>query len=94
MPARLERYVRVFEELDQDGGGTVSADEMRAALDAVGIPAARIGKILSIVDKDGSGDIDREEWMAAIVTPAFEQELQELVEATESLKLNNNKGNL
>lgn len=54
----------LFDELDEDKGGSVDGDELEAALSDIGIELreGQIGVLLRCVDEDGSGEIEFEEF--------------------------------
>lgn len=58
--------IDIFKELDADSNGSISAEELRKALVAAGVPKARLTKLIRMADSDRSGEISRPEWMRAI----------------------------
>eukprot|EP00930_Biecheleria_cincta_P001400 TRINITY_DN102540_c0_g1_i1.p1 TRINITY_DN102540_c0_g1~~TRINITY_DN102540_c0_g1_i1.p1 ORF type:complete len:685 (+),score=114.50 TRINITY_DN102540_c0_g1_i1:23-2056(+) len=58
-----QELLDVFKEIDVDGSGKVSLDEMREAMLAVGVPRARLPKLFSMADENNSGEIDLQEWL-------------------------------
>eukprot|EP00658_Telonema_sp_P-2_P040763 TRINITY_DN29149_c0_g1_i1.p1 TRINITY_DN29149_c0_g1~~TRINITY_DN29149_c0_g1_i1.p1 ORF type:complete len:199 (-),score=63.22 TRINITY_DN29149_c0_g1_i1:120-716(-) len=59
----------VFKKVDQDRGGTIDFDELRAALEAdptlakfLGVTAKQIEKVFDRIDDDGGGEITWEEF--------------------------------
>lgn len=58
--------VKTFFELDEDRSGSLSTEELRNALIAVGVPQARLQKLVRLADSDGDGDISFDEWIAAV----------------------------
>lgn len=64
----LRQMIEIFEELDADGSGTLSNDELRIALEAAGVPQSRLIKLIRIADADNSGAIDLNEWKNAVTT--------------------------
>uniref|UniRef100_A0A0G4FA06 non-specific serine/threonine protein kinase n=1 Tax=Chromera velia CCMP2878 TaxID=1169474 RepID=A0A0G4FA06_9ALVE len=63
----VERMKAVFEEVDSDGSGTLSFEEIRKGLQAVGMEELPddLDDLLNQVDADGSGQIDYSEFLAA-----------------------------
>jgi hypothetical protein len=59
-PKRLARYERIFDLLDVDKGGTLSEEELRAALMHIGISISleEVTQIASAADVDKDGQID------------------------------------
>lgn len=55
-----------FFYLDSDDSGILTTDAIRNALVQVGVPQARLQKLVKIADSDCSGDISLEEWLAAV----------------------------
>ena len=53
---------RAFEVFDKDGSGTISAEELKAVMIAIGenVTEAEVDEMISHVDKDGNGSIDCE----------------------------------
>lgn len=52
-----------FRKLDADGSGSLSPDEVRAALAATNLDDDAISRMIADADADGDGEIDREEFM-------------------------------
>jgi len=54
----------LFDSLDRDGSGTISADELAALMSTLGVPArsADVLEMLAAVDADGSGDVSFNEF--------------------------------
>ena len=68
LPAEEIRGLReMFEAIDTDRSGTVTADELRAALERKGgsIPQEELRRLVELVDADASGSIAYDEWLAA-----------------------------
>jgi calcium-dependent protein kinase len=63
--SQLERLQSLFTQLDEDGNGTLSRDELTRGLRKTNIPAEQIQLILEGIDVDGSGEIDYTEFLAA-----------------------------
>lgn len=58
--------IDLFSQLDADGSGVLSVDELRQALLAAHIPRARLTKLLKLADADSTGDVDLTEWTRVI----------------------------
>lgn len=56
---------KIFTQLDKDGNGTLTVEELSQGLRAANLPADIISSIISGVDSDGSGEIDYSEFIAA-----------------------------
>ena len=56
--------VQIFEDFDDDGGGTIDHDELREGFDDIGIELSeeQFQKMLTIWDESGDGEIDYEEF--------------------------------
>ncbi|VDN13067.1 unnamed protein product [Dibothriocephalus latus] len=54
----------LMESLDTDRSGTVSAEELFAALEGSGLSLDDIKDFIATIDKDGDGQLDREELRA------------------------------
>jgi len=68
LPADEIRGLReMFEAIDADGSGTVTAEELRQALERKGgaIPREELERLVALVDADASGCIAYDEWLAA-----------------------------
>lgn len=54
----------VFDEIDDDGSGTIDANELMQALNKMGMKLTRqnVEAMMRVVDDNGDGDIDREEF--------------------------------
>merc|ERR1719499_1264592 len=65
--SQLEKLQLLFTELDEDGNGTLSRDELTRGLQKTNVPAEQIPLILEGIDVDGSGEIDYTEFLAAAV---------------------------
>jgi len=63
--SQLERLQLLFTQLDEDGSGTLSREELTRGLQKTNIPAEQIPMILEGIDVDGSGEIDYTEFLAA-----------------------------
>lgn len=61
-----KEFVDIFRELDRNGSGSLSAQELRAALEVAGVPRARMAKLLKLADSDNSGEIELEEWVRVV----------------------------
>merc|ERR1719264_586157 len=53
--SQLERLQLLFTQLDEDGSGTLSREELTRGLQKTNIPAEQIPLILEGIDVDGSG---------------------------------------
>ena len=64
MAERIEEARRVFLEYDTDGGGSIDAAELKAALDATDmvVTEEEVLELLKQYDPDGSGDIGFDEF--------------------------------
>jgi len=62
---QLEQLQQLFVQLDEDGNGTLSREELTRGLQKTNIPAEQIPRILEGIDVDGSGEIDYTEFLAA-----------------------------
>lgn len=63
---RQQKLVHVFQALDGDNSGTLSSDELRRALRIMGLPNARVVKMLRMADHDRSGVIEISEWTSVL----------------------------
>ena len=54
--------VELFEEVDADGSGAISSDELKAAMSAQGMDAETVEKLFSYADVNKDGIVSREEW--------------------------------
>merc|ERR1719188_639298 len=56
--------LRIFKHFDEDGSGSISCDELRQAMMALGIKVTMSSckKILAQIDTDGNGTIEWEEF--------------------------------
>lgn len=57
-----ERAGEIFDQIDADGGGTISDAEFRFVLELTGLPTARIDEIITQADENPDGIITREEF--------------------------------
>jgi len=83
----MEKMVKIFKQLDADDSGCIAREELRAALEAVGLSAARTLKLLKAADADGSGEINLEEWRRVVGAGGnkeMRQSLAKLLEKSES----------
>lgn len=62
------RATDLFKSIDASGDGSISAAELRAALNDMGIklPDQEFGMLMSRIDKDGSGDVSLREFDRAL----------------------------
>jgi Ca2+-binding EF-hand superfamily protein len=58
--------LRVFRELDTNHNGTLSIDEVEAALVHLGLSAAELQRMFDEADADGSGEIDFDEYASIV----------------------------
>ncbi|KAL4699054.1 hypothetical protein H8959_011711 [Pygathrix nigripes] len=67
-PEQEAQYKQAFSTVDTDGNGTINAQELGAALKAMGrnFSEAELKKLISQFDSDGDGEISFEEFMAAV----------------------------
>jgi len=70
--AYLETMGDIFKQLDEDGDGEISLNELQAHLESpdigayfskLGVDVNEVEKLFMLLDEDGSGDIDREEFI-------------------------------
>lgn len=56
------RFARVFKSIDTDGDGSVSAAELRVALEqsGVGVTEEQLQELLKLADTDGNGQLSFE----------------------------------
>eukprot|EP00944_MAST-04C_sp_MAST-4C-sp1_P012797 g12797.t1 len=61
----IEEYTAAFKEIDKDGSGYLSPDELRDVMDMLGedMNPEELEKIIAEADKDGDGEIDLEEFI-------------------------------
>lgn len=72
-----EEEVRAqFRNLDKDGNGVVSADEIREVLTALGdrLTDEDVAEIIRDVDTDGDGQVNFEEFLAHMMSDDGEEE--------------------
>lgn len=65
-PAEAEARARnLFDELDEDGGGTLDAGEISAMAERLGAPLRKreLKEAMELMDEDGSGEVDIEEFL-------------------------------
>eukprot|EP00931_Biecheleriopsis_adriatica_P065491 TRINITY_DN40012_c0_g1_i1.p1 TRINITY_DN40012_c0_g1~~TRINITY_DN40012_c0_g1_i1.p1 ORF type:complete len:726 (+),score=202.35 TRINITY_DN40012_c0_g1_i1:74-2251(+) len=65
--SKLEGLSDVFQSLDTDGDGKLSAAELAAGLAELGIDPDNIQQLLSTVDMDGDGSIQYSEFVASLL---------------------------
>lgn len=58
----VEEETSLFDQIDEDGSGTIELDELRNALVKLDFPYASIAEVFRSFDVDQSGTISREEW--------------------------------
>lgn len=68
-PSELTGLEHLFHSIDQDGNGSISAQEMKQALQTMGnkIPDDQLAELMSVADQNGDGTIDWQEFLAATV---------------------------
>jgi Ca2+-binding EF-hand superfamily protein/CBS-domain-containing membrane protein len=77
----LEGELRyAFAVLDEDGGGTISSEELKSSCEKLGekLSPDQVAAMLALVDSDGSGDIDYDEFVSmarAGAAPPLQQQL-------------------
>jgi len=81
-----DQMTQIFQQLDGDNSGCLAREELRAALEAVGLSSARTMKLLRIADADGSGEINLEEWIKAVESGANKEMRQSLAKLLEKQK--------
>ena len=64
--SRTPEKQRVFKELDKNHNGTLSIDEVEAALVHLGLSTATLQELFDEADADGSGEIDFEEYQTIV----------------------------
>ena len=62
----VEEETGLFDQIDEDGSGTIELEELRNALVKLDFPYASIAEVFRSFDVDGSGTIEREEWTDGI----------------------------
>eukprot|EP00662_Eupelagonemidae_sp_cell21_P046205 gene46205-16297_t len=75
MPVQLSEQdlTEAFDLFDADGSGKISADELRFALQSLGmrdVTARDVDQIMRAVDSDRSGTIERGEFVHVVRGPA------------------------
>jgi calcium-dependent protein kinase len=85
---KIQALQDTFRALDQDGDGTLSAEEVRSALvkQGLAVPQA-LDTILRRVDCNGSGGVDYTEWLAATIDQKLYMERDVLWAAFRSFDL-------
>lgn len=68
-PAELVGLEHLFNSIDEDRSGTISAQEMKRALQTMGnkIPDVQLAELMKVADQNGDGMIDWQEFLAATV---------------------------
>mmetsp|Transcript_12722 Transcript_12722/g.38367 ORF Transcript_12722/g.38367 Transcript_12722/m.38367 type:complete len:528 (-) Transcript_12722:1419-3002(-) len=68
-PAELSGLEHLFHSIDADGNGTITAQELKQALLAMGnkIPDDQLDQLIKAADQNGDGTIDWQEFLAATV---------------------------
>ena len=61
----IEEYTEAFKQIDADGSGYLSPDELRDVMDMLGedMNPEELEEIIKEADKDGDGEIDLEEFI-------------------------------
>ncbi|KAA0157502.1 hypothetical protein FNF29_00078 [Cafeteria roenbergensis] len=64
----LQEYREIFNLVDKDGGGSISADELADLMETLGIHAKKeeVEAMIAEIDEDGSGEIDFPEFVAVM----------------------------
>lgn len=65
--SKIEGLVNIFESLDTDADGKLSAAELAAGLAELGAEPDSIGQLLSSIDVDGDGSIQYTEFVASLL---------------------------
>jgi len=67
-PEEIAEFREIFNLVDRDGGGSISAAELGELMDTLGIDASpeEIEAMILEIDEDGNGDIDFEEFVAVM----------------------------
>ncbi|OII77609.1 protein kinase domain-containing protein [Cryptosporidium andersoni] len=63
--SQIRNITHVFKELDQDGNGILTPEELMDGLQSVGIPQWDINRIVQAMDVDDTGSISYTEFLAA-----------------------------
>jgi calmodulin len=65
---KLEAYHKIFDSLDEDGGGTLDVAELRNAFTQMGIELtdAEFDEVILEADADGNGELDFEEFKTVL----------------------------
>lgn len=69
-----ESLVTAFKRFDQDGSGTIDADELGAVLEALGLPKENCAAIFKAADTNGDGHMDYKEfveWVLSVAPPTM-----------------------
>ncbi|KAL3815540.1 hypothetical protein ACHAXA_004185 [Cyclostephanos tholiformis] len=63
-----EQIYSVFGEMDNDGSGTIDADELKEALEKMGIrvTTSHVLAMMAVVDVNGDGQVDHDEFYAMV----------------------------
>jgi calmodulin len=66
--AEIAEFQEIFNLVDRDGGGSITAAELGELMDTLGIDASpqEIEAMIKEIDQDGNGDIDFEEFVAVM----------------------------
>ena len=64
----VAEFREIFNLVDRDGGGSITASELGELMDTLGIDASpeEIEAMIKEIDQDGDGDIDFEEFVAVM----------------------------
>jgi calcium-dependent protein kinase len=78
-----------FKDLDADGDGHLTVQELKEGLAKAGVPPKEIEAIYQSMDTDGSGKIDYEEFLTSTIEKRVKLEDNVLWEAFRTFDLNN-----
>ncbi len=80
----LADLTRAFKEMDANGNGTLSKEEMMQAykmLMGEAFNVAEVERIMDLADTDGSGEINYNEWVVATINRSSMLEQEKLEKA-------------
>ena len=66
---KLEKYRKTFDDMDEDGGGSLDTQELGVLLKTIGLEMTKdeVIDMAKQVDEDGSGDMDFDEFLEVIM---------------------------